>query len=271
MSSVKLHLPWYDDYLLQHIKNIKIKYVKIININDIKSRSNKTKYQKICKEIFDNYKFKIILLGNFSAYPLPIPNFTKVISSGITININDGEKYVEYGYRIINKEDLIKQLSGFICSTSLATFSMIVNKKPFVGDVYHLWYVTKFNKVYQIKRDTLIKKVYQVKEEKDYENVVLWSHGDKNIPHEGNVTYASLIKHQKNYQRTQEAKMDYPIQVYKDKGKYYILDGVHRTARAYQNKIPTINVQYVTKKQLEKTKITNKDIKSLEKKCIKKN
>ncbi len=267
MSCVKLHLPWFDQTILSGITSYMKIYedIKIININDILSKvsNNKKRFNKICQQIFKNYRYKVILLGNFSAYPLPIPDFTKVITTGVKVNVKDAEKYVQYGYKIIDAKHLIDNLSDKICAIWVATFGgMEINNKIYVGDTFHLWYVSKFNKVYKIKREELITKSYGIIEEKDFEKQKLW----------GPIKYPDLKlkKYKSNYNRVQKANMDYPIQVYKESAQnWYILDGMHRTVQAYQDKIPYLKVQFVTKKQLKESKITDKEIEVLNRKCTK--
>ena len=271
MSCVKLHLPWYDTDILLDIVNVMSRYkdVKVIDIDEIKSKNPKNRYNKICQNIFKNYAYRVILIGNFSVYPLPIPRYTKFISTGIRINPQDGEKYVEYGYQIVQKNIISELIANSICSSSIATFGGFkLDSKEYLGDTYHLWYLSKFNKVYKIKRQELIQKAFQVKNEKDFEIEMLWENTTQKKTRY--ITYENLKQYKGNYNRVRKAKLDYPIQIYKVRNKYHILDGIHRTARAYQNKVPYLMVQFVDKKTLKMSSISLDEILMLGQHCQKK-
>ncbi len=58
-----------------------------------------------------------------------------------------------------------------------------------------------------------------------------------------------------HYQKIQQADLQYPLDVIEFKGKYRILDGIHRLAKAYLNGQQTIKVRVVPPdkfKQIEK-------------------
>ena len=59
------------------------------------------------------------------------------------------------------------------------------------------------------------------------------------------------------------------LRIYKQRNIYYILDGVHRVTRAYQDIMPFILVQFVSLEQLKKASISRKELRVLGRKCQK--
>lgn len=70
------------------------------------------------------------------------------------------------------------------------------------------------------------------------------------------------IKYKKKYKKIMKADLSLPIFVYfnKEAGKYIVVDGVHRLARAFIEKKKDIIVKFITKKQIDRCYIGKYDI-----------
>ncbi len=70
--------------------------------------------------------------------------------------------------------------------------------------------------------------------------------------------YDKEISHAK---QTENADLKYPIEIYKHKGKWIILDGIHRFTKAAQLGHKTIKVRRVSEEIAQKTKRTDGEYK----------
>lgn len=75
-------------------------------------------------------------------------------------------------------------------------------------------------------------------------------------PNQGEISPRAVIENPRlspnHYNRIVNADLNYPIIVYRKGGSPIVIDGMHRLANAYINKIEKIKVRYVTEKQLSK-------------------
>lgn len=116
-----------------------------------------------------------------------------------------------------------------------------------IYSVDRLFKITKSIKVYKLPIAELTKLL----------NVPVWE--NKNIG-VGEIAPIDVInnpdktkKHQKHYRRILTSDMSYPILLYRDSaGWQVIIDGMHRLSKAYIQKHETIDVKFVTAKQLDK-------------------
>jgi hypothetical protein len=246
MSSVKLHLPFYDDKILTSIMDLMndVKNINIINIDKIRSSDPDKTYKKVGELIFDNYHQKNIILGHYTKHPLPIPDLPKIIIKEL---VNKSTKtYEQYGYMKVEKKNLIDNLKEMLLTlVDTHTFTIKLNGKLFSGDVFHLWYLSHFNKKDSLKTSDFIEKVYKGQ---DIEKVKFWN----------KLYIKDLKKFPDEYERVEEANMMHPVIVVKVRTSWTMLDGYHRLVNAYKNKKKNIKVRFVTLNQILKTEINKK-------------
>ncbi|OGH71467.1 MAG: hypothetical protein A2921_02445 [Candidatus Magasanikbacteria bacterium RIFCSPLOWO2_01_FULL_43_20b] len=64
-----------------------------------------------------------------------------------------------------------------------------------------------------------------------------------------NLTPWELIKNPENepshYAKIQQADLKYPLEIIEYKGRYRILDGIHRLAKAYMNGLKVVSVRII--------------------------
>ena len=101
-------------------------------------------------------------------------------------------------------------------------------------DVEKLWAITKDNKVDETSVKSLEKRL------KD----LCW--GKKGSKYSAHDVLADKKKYKEDYKRILEADLEYPIMIHNG----YIVDGVHRLAKAYLDKIATIKTQKISRKQM---------------------
>jgi len=265
MSNVKLSLPFYDNaILLKLIKILQdIEDIAVIDLNEFKHENPKTMYKNICEFIFESYDKRVILLGDYGKYELPIPGgYTR---ANILKNSKQNAKYKKHNYKYSTKKMVFDSITRFLCHPTTDHIFHWINKKDeifFTGDVYHAWYITNFTKVKEVKLDYVIKSMFNLEDITEFENMVLWVDERK-------ITLKN-VKKSREYSRVKTADLNYPIILYKGSKGISMIDGMHRLTNAYINEIKTVNVKYITLKQLSIIEIKNKKIrdKNLGKPCM---
>ena len=87
-----------------------------------------------------------------------------------------------------------------------------------------------FNKVYKHDLDEILEKVFNVNR-KEYGKLNFWGAPINKLK----KSRKKIVK--SHYIRIKNADLNFPIIIYKLKNKWYILDGFHRTAKAYLIKL----------------------------------
>ena len=262
MSNVKLHIPFYTESILLKALQLMTDYDNLVTINtkDFYNKDKKKMYKNICKFIFDNEDTLIIIFGDFDKYALPISVHSGILIKNITTK-RQRDKYPRY-YTFTEKE-MCRNMYGKICnSTSSSTFGFNINKKMFVGDVFHLFYLTNFNKPKKMSLEKIIRSAYiGDKDLSTFETIKLWD----------NTTVKTLKKYPEHMERIKLADLSYPIILFKTKNKLRLCDGLHRIIKSYLNNLKTIKVIIATEKQLQQTKLSppNYCAKGVKTKCIK--
>lgn len=76
-----------------------------------------------------------------------------------------------------------------------------------------------------------------------------------------NLTPREVIEHPKfhkdHYQKIMQSDLRYPISITKNKGKWFVLDGLHRLAKAYINNQKTVQVKIIPRERLPEVKRTD--------------
>jgi hypothetical protein len=243
MSTVRLHLPFYDEIILSKIMKLmnEIKNIYIININELKNYKNYELYENICKKIFENYAMKIIILGNFNSSPLPISNNSKILIKEL---INKPiQKYDKYNYKIMDKKKLLDKLDEFIHTYDTHIFSI----DDFNGDVFKLWFLTQNIEYENIDLSELIKKLFK---KTDIRKIKFWN----------KILIDDIKEFPNEYERMKNSDLSFPIIVFKNKNDYTILDGFHRLIKAYRYDYKKIKVKYVNFNLIKKVYIDEKNL-----------
>ena|SRR3989344_3474648 len=59
------------------------------------------------------------------------------------------------------------------------------------------------------------------------------------------------VKYSKEYQRTVKADLKFPIDIMKNKGRWLILDGLHRLMKAYIEKQESVRVRKIPREKIQ--------------------
>jgi hypothetical protein len=69
-----------------------------------------------------------------------------------------------------------------------------------------------------------------------------------------NLTSREIIEHpeehKEEYERTLRANLKYPIDIMENKGKWLILDGLHRLMKAYVRGVKEVNVRIIPREKI---------------------
>jgi len=57
-------------------------------------------------------------------------------------------------------------------------------------------------------------------------------------------------KHSTHWKKIQEADLKYPIDIMENKGRWLILDGLHRLVKAYILKMKTVKVRKISRQKI---------------------
>ena len=70
-----------------------------------------------------------------------------------------------------------------------------------------------------------------------------------------NLTSREIIehpeKHKEEYERTLKADLKYPIDIMENKGRWLILDGLHRLMKAYVQRMKKVNVRIISREKIQ--------------------
>ncbi len=84
-------------------------------------------------------------------------------------------------------------------------------------------------------------------------DIPFWKHGNKKYAITPNQVISNKSKYSYQFNRIMNADLKYPIDITKNhKGKWEILDGLHRLVKARIIGLTTVNVRKVSSKQLKK-------------------
>jgi len=243
MSTVRLHLPFFDGVILSKIINLinEIKNIYIINVDEIKIKDQTEMYEFICKKIFENYAMKIIILGDYTKICLPISDNGKIIIKELANK--SIKKYDKLNYKIYEKKKLIDRLEQIIHTYDTHIFTI----DKFNGDVYKLWYLTQNIDYETVSLSDFIKSAFK---KISIDKFKFW---DK-------ILIDDIKEYPNEYQRMKNSDLSYPIIVLRNKKDLTILDGFHRLIKAYRYEYKNIKVKYVTNSLVNKTIVNEKDL-----------
>ena len=168
----------------------------VINLDEKENQN----YDKVCQKIFNNYNYKIVLLGHGPKEQLPIPVASRYYLK--KFKPKNLKQYQSRNYQPIENKKILKMLTGKVCR-SLTTHTMGISALNYNGDVFKLWYQSaKIKKIDKVDTEDLLLKIFKVDDLEDIENIKIWN---------GHTMF-----HKDEQKRIDQADMKYPILMYQN-------------------------------------------------------